>query len=86
MQEGKLTLPWTRASAGLPLGWILAGVVHREVAARWRLGEDWADDDWIALAIERDGPGSVRGGGSSPEQALAYLAEALRRMRGDPNG
>ena len=85
MQEGKLTWLWTRASAGLLLGWTLVGVVHRELASRWRSPELAAittDDDWMALAFEADGPGSASGSGSSPEHALANLAEELRRMRG----
>jgi hypothetical protein len=75
----------------LPLGWLLAGVMRRELASRMRptVEAPWStatDDDWVAHAFEKDGPGSASGSGSSPEQALANLAEELRRMRADPNG
>jgi hypothetical protein len=91
VQEGKLTWLWTRAEAGLPLGWLLVGVMHHEVIKRWspaaELSSRWrTDDDWVALAVEADGPGSASGSGSHPEQALANLAEELRLMRGDRNG
>ena len=91
VQQGKLTWLWTRAEAELPLGWLLVGVMHREVtrggaplrscrlaSARMMTG--------VALAVEADGPGSASGSGSHPEQALANLAEDLRLMRGDRNG
>jgi hypothetical protein len=52
-QEGNLTWLWTRASAGLPLGLLLVGVMHREVSSRWsttaELPSRWStDDDWVA--------------------------------------
>ena len=83
MQEGKLTRLSVRASASLPLGWHLAGVMRREIASRWT---PTGEDEWVALALEADGPGSAVGTGTSPEQALANLAEQLRQMRGSPNG
>ena len=87
MQEGKLTRLWVRASASLPLGWQLAGVMRREIASQWvPAGDATGEDEWVALALEADGPGSAIGTGTSPEQALANLAERLRQMRGSPNG
>ena len=84
VQEGKLTRLWTRASAALPLEWHLAGVMRREVGVRW--APAGLEDEWVALALETDGPVSEVGTGTSPEQALAALAERLRQMRADPNG
>jgi hypothetical protein len=87
VQEGKLTRLWTRASASLPLGWRLEGVMTRDVASQWAPTETAVGEDgWVALALETGGSGSAVGSGTSPEQALANLAEELRRMRGDPNG
>ena len=55
VQEGKLTRLWTRASASLPVGWHLAGVMTRDVAAKWSdtiepSGD--GEDEWVALAVE----------------------------------
>ena len=80
MQEGKVTRLWTRASASLPLGWRLAGVMRRELAPQCATNED----EWLAVALESDRTGSITGTGTSPEQALGNLAESLRRMRGNP--
>ena len=86
MQEGKLTRLWVRASASLPLGWQLADVIRGEIATQWLpTGSATGEDEWVALALETDGPGSAIGTGTSPEQALANLAEQLRQMRGSPN-
>jgi hypothetical protein len=60
VQEGKLTRLWVRASASLPLGWHLAGVMRREIALQWATSED----EWVAV-----------GPAISPEQALANLTE-----------
>ena len=87
VQEGKLTRLWVRASASLPLGWHLAGVMRREIASQWApAGSATGADEWVALALEAGGPGSAVGTGTSPEQALANLAERLRQMRGNPTG
>ena len=56
MQEGKLTRLWVRASASLPLGWRLAGVISREIAAQWApAGSATGEDEWVALALEAGG-------------------------------
>jgi len=53
MQEGKLTRLWVRASASLPLGWHLAGVMRREIATQWvPAGSASGEDEWVALALE----------------------------------
>lgn len=81
MQEGKLTLAWTKAEALLPLGWRLMGVVAgpREADPIIR------SESWIAWA---DGPEGERaeGDGGFPAQALNKLSERLRELRQDPNG
>jgi hypothetical protein len=87
VQEGKLTRLWTRASASLPLGWRLDGVMARDVASQWApTGTAVGEDEWVALALETGGSRSAIGSGTSPEQALANLAEQLRQMRADTNG
>ncbi len=81
MHEGKLTRLWVRASASLPLGWHLAGVMRREIATQLvPAGSTTGEDEWVALALEADGPGSATGTGTSSEQALGSLAEQLRQM------
>jgi hypothetical protein len=60
--------------------------MRREIATQWvAAGSATGEDEWVALALEADGPGSAIGTGTSPEQALANLAEQLRQMRGNPN-
>jgi hypothetical protein len=59
--------------------------MRREIATQWvPPGSETGDDEWVALALEADGPGSAVGTGTSPEQALATLAQQLRQMRGNP--
>lgn len=81
MQEGKLTQAWTRASAALPLGWRLRGVVQgpREADPVIR------SDSWVAFARGPEGE-RMEGQGAYPVAALYDLAEKLRQLRGDPNG
>ena len=86
VQEGKLTRLWTRASASLPVGWHLAGVMTRDVASKWSATiEPSGEDEWVALALETKGSRFAVGSGTYPEQALTDLADKLR-VRGDPNG
>ena len=65
----------------------LASIRRREIVSEWvPAGSATGEDEWVALALEAGGPGSAIGTGTSPEQALANLAERLRQMRGNPNG
>ena len=87
VEEGKLTRLCTRASASLPVGWHLAGVMTRDVASKWSPTiEPAADDEWVALALETKGPRFAVGSGTYPEHALTDLVDRLRQVRGDPNG
>ena len=86
-REGKLTRLWTRASASLPVGWHLAGVMTRDVASKWSdTIEPSGEDEWVALAVETKRSAFAIGSGTYPEQALTDLVDKLRGLRGDPNG
>jgi hypothetical protein len=83
MQEGKLTRLLTRAWASPPRGWQLAGVMRRQIATQWApIGNETAEDEWVGLALQTKGPGATIGAGTSPEQALANLAQQLRQIAG----
>ena len=82
-----LTEAWTKASAALPLGWELEGVMSGAVylmalAAAHDLPTGFAD--WIALAS--DGDTNVIGEGEAPHQALLDLASKLEPIRGSTTG
>ena len=71
---------WTSASAMLPQGWELQGVVKGpRVADPAIQGATWTA--WAAGDDER-----VEGHGDTAEDAMADLANNLRAIRPDPNG
>ena len=76
-----------RASASLPVGWHLAGVMTRDVGSKWSdTIEPSGEDEWVALAVETKRSSFAIGSGTYPEQALTDLADKLRGVGGDPNG
>lgn len=87
-----LTQAWTTASAALPNGWRIVGILHadlyRELAklpAYLELDSSYPDQ-WVAVAEGPSGdPGEV-GQGESPQQALLHLARILEPIRGNASG
>ena len=76
-QAGSLTRAWIDASAALPLGWRLEGIV----CGSWSLHPDDRSDEWIAVGASREDPSRrVEGRGGFPQQALENLAAALAEV------
>jgi hypothetical protein len=87
-----LTQAWTTASAALPNGWRIVGVLHADLYAKLtelpaylQLADPYPDQ-WIALAEGPEGdPGEV-GQGETPIHALLQLARILEPIRGVVSG
>jgi hypothetical protein len=76
-QAGSLTRAWVDASAALPLGWRLEGIVCGSSS----LHPADRSDEWIAVAASRGEPSQrLEGRGAFPQQALENLAAALREL------
>ena len=87
-----LTEAWTTASAALPNGWRIVGVLHADLYVELaRLPAYLAlattyPEQWIAMAEGPDGdPGEV-GQGETPVQALLHLARIVEPIRGVVSG
>ena len=87
-----LTEAWTAASAALPNGWRIVGVLHADLygelarlPAYLALASTYPEQ-WVALAEDPSGdPGEV-GQGETPQQALLHLARILEPIRGSASG
>ena len=74
---------WTHASAALPLGWQLRGLVKGPREADPQI----TSEEWVAWArpdpdteLPRHVPPSVEGYGQTPAQALNALTRRLREL------
>lgn len=87
-----LTQAWTTASAALPNGWRIVGILHADLYAELAKFPAYLDlaatypDQWVAVAEGPSGdPGEV-GQGENPQQALLHLARILEPIRGSASG
>ncbi|HSI99298.1 MAG TPA: hypothetical protein VLA59_02810 [Patescibacteria group bacterium] len=82
-----LSQAWTVASAALPNGWRIVGIVHvdlygelAKLPAYLELASAYPDQ-WVAVAEGSSGdPGEV-GQGETPQHALLQLARILEPIR-----
>lgn len=84
-----LTQAWIAASAALPNGWRLVGVLHADLYAELAKLPAYLElastypEQWVAVAEGPSGdPGEV-GQGETPQAALFHLARILEPIRGD---
>lgn len=82
-----LTQAWTEASAALPNGWRVVGIVHVDLygeLAKLSVYLELAStypDQWVAVAEGPNGdPGEVAQG-ETPQQALIHLARILEPIQ-----
>jgi hypothetical protein len=91
-QVSNLTQAWTTASAALPNGWRIVGILHADLYAELAKLPAYLElastypDQWVAVAEGPSGdPGEV-GQGDTPQQALLHLARILEPIRGIASG
>jgi hypothetical protein len=87
-----LTQAWTAASAALPNGWRVVGVLHADLYSELGRLTSYLElaaaypEQWVAVAEGPSGdPGEV-GQGETPQQALLHLARILEPIRGSASG
>ena len=88
----KLTEAWTTASAALPNGWRITGILHADLYAELATLPSYLElaatypEQWVAVAEGPSGdPGEV-GQGETPTGALLPLARILEPIRGSASG
>lgn len=87
-----LTEAWTTASAALPNGWRITGIMHADLYAALAALPSYLElaatypDQWVAVAEGPSGdPGEV-GQGETPTAALLHLSRILGPIRGSASG
>lgn len=88
MPVTNLTQAWTEATAALPDGWRIVGILHADLYAELAKLPTYLElastypDQWVAVAQGPSGdPGEV-GQGETPQHALLHLARILEPIRG----
>ena len=77
---------WTLASAALPQGWALMGLMRGPAGDHDMDPVVSLEGGWYAWAVSSDRLERVEGNGPYPHRALLDLAARLRERRVGPNG